>query len=190
MKRALSLSGIVLTCVALMGAAPHGAEPKQKPPADPPGLSEPHRQTLKGFVYFYVTTRANFRNLVTKIHPLVPQVKKAVQESHAERAGGLVLIYHGATTDQSKDFDLEVGYPIVEKVRPAGEFKVRELGDYPCLSLLYTGPSATISRAFEKLLPAATAGAGKPTDEQREMYLYFESSESPNNVFHVSVGMK
>ena len=148
-------------------------------------------QTLKKFTYFYMPTQANFTNLGEKLKTMIPQVKKAVADAHATGTGSLVLIYHNVTEDPAKNFDLEVGFPIEAKVTPGEEYKVREVDDYPCMSVLFSGSLMHLSSAFEKLLPAAmAAGTAKPTNEVREMYLYFEAFESPNNVVHISVGMK
>jgi effector-binding domain-containing protein len=185
------LSGILASGLVLIAIMAHAAEPKEKekPKAESSAVTEPRQQTLKGFVYFYGGTRTNFQNLAAKLHALIPQVKKALLDSHAEPAGSLVLIYHGVTEDPSKEFDLEVGFPIAEKATAGGEFKVREVKDYPCMSVLYTGPLSGISGAFIKLMPAVM-GTGKATDEIREMYLYFEGPESESNVVHISAGMK
>ena len=76
--------------------------------------------------------------------------------------GILVLIYHGVMEDPSKDFDLDVGFPIEEKVTPAGDYKVRDVAEYPCVSVLFNGSLAHLGSAFEKLVPAAMGGAANP----------------------------
>lgn len=183
------LPGLLAIGGLLLGANVHAAEPKPAAKAEA-STTEPRTQTLKGFTYFYISTRANFQNIAEKAKTLVPAVEKAVAEAHARQAGSLIFIYHGVTEDPAKDFDLEIGVPIAEKVTPAGEFKVRDIGEYPCMSVLYAGPLASIASAFEKLMPAALTDPSKLTGETREMYLYFEAPDSPNNVVHVSVGLK
>jgi effector-binding domain-containing protein len=117
-------------------------------------------------------------------------LQKGVADSHARVAGSLTFIYHGATDDANAEFDMEIGFPIEEKVAANGNFKVRDVPDYKCMSVLFTGSFDQFSSAYEKLMPAAMAAPDAKTGESREMYLYFEETKSPNNVVHVSVGIK
>lgn len=188
---ALSMS-LIASTLFLTGAVVHADEPKPQPKSDAkaePTVSEPRTQTLKGFTYFYGSTRTTFTTLVDHIQKLIPAVAKGVHDAHAEPAGPMILIYKGAT-DANSEFELQIGYPIAKSVEAVGEFKVREVADYPCTAVIYTGPMSKVSSAYEKLMPAAMAGADKPTDEMREMILYFEAPESPNNIAHISVGRK
>jgi hypothetical protein len=46
-----------------------------------------------------------------------------------------------------------------------------------------------IDRAYEKLGPSVTAAGHTPTGETRELYLYWEKPESPNNVIQLQMGI-
>ena len=160
------------------------------PKEEKPSVGEVRTQTLNGFTYFYSNTRVKFQDLAEKLGVLIPELKKGVEKSHARVAGPLIFIYHGVTEDPNAEFDLEVGFSIEEKVPVDGIFKVRDVGEYRCMSVLFTGSNDHFSSAYEKLMPAVMGPAVTRTGESREMYLYFEDPKSPNNVVHVSVGIK
>ena len=44
--------------------------------------------------------------------------------------------------------------------------------------------------AYEKLMPAVFAAKLTPVGESREVYLYFEGVDSPNNVVQLQIGVK
>ena len=163
------------------------AEPTANAKADESSVGEVRNQTFKGFIYFHASTRATFQTIGDKAKTLIPAVEKAIADAHVHPVGPLVFIYHGAS-EANVEFDLDIGFPISEKVTPPAEFKVRDVAEYPCTSVVYSGPMSRISTAYEKLMPAAHAASQKPSDESREMILYFEGVESPNNVVHISVG--
>lgn len=179
-------AALMLMCGSALLAAP--AQPA--PAKDPSAVTDPRSQTLKPFIFCFAKTRTNFTSIEKTLNAVVPELKKSMLAAGAERAGSLVLIYHGASDDMNKEFDLEVGFPIAAKVAPKGNINVRDVAEFPCTSVLFTGAFSQFGDAYGKLIPAAMANPGGITDEVREMYLYFEGKDSPNNVVHVSVGLK
>ena len=184
---ALSLLAVGLFCT--IPVPTRGAEPAPSAKPDESTVGEVRNQTFKGFIYFHASTKATFQNIGDKAKTLIPAIEKAMADAHTHPAGPLIFIYHGAS-DANVEFELQIGFPISEKVTAPAEFKVRDVADYACTSVVYSGPLSRIGTAYEKLMPAAQASAQKPSDESREMYLYFEGLESANNVVHISVGKK
>jgi len=184
-----ALSGIVAASLFFAVHA-QAAEPKEDAKPKAAFVGDVRTQKLKGFTFYYASTKANFQNLGEKLKVIIPEVQKSLIEAHGLANGPLILIYRGVTDNPKTDFDLEVGYPIAEKVKGIGDFNVRDVPEYSCMSVLFSGPINQIETAFQKLMPALMGGTAKPTDELREMYLYFEGIESPNNVVHISAGVK
>jgi hypothetical protein len=144
-------------------------------------------QTLKGFTYFYKGTDTTFDGIKETVEKIIPELHKALTEGKIDVRGPIVFIYHGIAPDPKAKFQIEIGMPVDEGTKPAGDFKVRDVTAYHCNSVLYSGALSGIHSAFEKLYTDAPPNM---TDEAREMYLYFEKPESPNNVVHVSLGTK
>ena len=53
----------------------------------------------------------------------------------------------------------------------------------------FQGPLSRMGEAWGAFVPAAMA-KGEPTGESRELYLYFESKDSPNNIVELQMGLK
>jgi hypothetical protein len=159
----------------------------EKPAKDSDAVGAIRHQTLKGFTYFYKGTETDFDGIKETVEKIIPELHKALAEGKIDVRGPIVFIYHGITLDPKAKFKLEIGRPVDEGTKPQGDFKVRDVPEYHCASVLYSGALAGIGGAFEKLYTDAPPNM---TDEAREMYLYFESPESPNNVVHVSLGTK
>jgi hypothetical protein len=151
------------------------------------GVGAVKRQTLKGFTFFYKSAETNMDGIRETVEKIIPEMHKALTEGGVAVRGPLVFIYHGASPDPKVTFTMEIGMQVAQGTKPVGDFKVRDVPDYNCASVIYTGPLSGLGGAFEKLYGEA---APKATDEAREMYLYFESPDSPNNVIHVSAGQK
>ena len=173
----------LLVAPALLKAADEKPAGKE----DDTNITAVKRQTLKGFTYFYKSNETTFDGIRETVEKLIPDLHKALAEGNVALRGPLVFIYHGVTPDPKVKFTLEIGMIVAEGTKPVGDFKVRDVPEYHCASVLYSGPVKGLGGAFEKLYSEA---APKVTDEAREMYLYFEGPESPNNVIHVSAGTK
>ena len=59
-----------------------------------------------------------------------------------------------------------------------------------CATILYVGPATHIGDAWQALYRSVRDEGLTPTDEERELYLYWEGVESPNNIVQVQLGIK
>lgn len=150
-------------------------------------VGEARVRTFRPMTYFYGTVQTDLKSLSGQINTLLPEVARAAE---GRIAGTPVLIYHGNTGDPNKTFTLEVGYPVKEGTQANGNFQVKKLDAFRCVSLLYTGPTATIHEAYESLRKPGVLAAETPTDESRQMVLYWEGEESSNNVFQIMISVR
>jgi hypothetical protein len=159
-----------------------------------PQVGEPRVRTYPGVTYFATSGETTLTGLSDHIRRAMPAVEKAIDEAHARIVGPPILVYHGPRNDPNTRFTVEVGFPVAEgATAPAagGQFKVTKLAPFRCVSLLYTGPISGLSAAHEKLAAAAPGGApAAPADESRQMMLYWENEDSPNNVLNIMVAVK
>jgi effector-binding domain-containing protein len=150
-------------------------------------LSEPIYKELKAIKpYVYTSAKTT-----------IPKIKETVQKSldplfakHGSLVNGpLIFVYHGITQDHSKQFEMEMGFPAREEPKDLAGFKSRPLAPFKCVSVYYTGGLANIGKAYEAVIPALFKMGYKPTDENREVYLFWEDNESPNNVTEIQIGV-
>jgi effector-binding domain-containing protein len=100
--------------------------------------------------------------------------------------------YYGAPhQNPEKGFKMETGWFVPEGTEALGDFKVREVPKFKCATMLYVGPANhRIGEAWQKLYDAIRARGLTSTDEERELYLYWEGPDSANNIVQVQVGVK
>jgi hypothetical protein len=155
-----------------------------------PQICQPRIRTYPAITYFFTSKETTFNQLQATIQELMPAVEKAIAESKAQIVGPPVLIYHHVVNDPAARFTLDVGFPVREVAKPSGNAQVKQLDQFRCVSELYVGPMSSIHQAYEKL--AASAPAGKQplvAEESRQMMLYWEGSDSPNNVIQIMIGL-
>ncbi|HEY8668397.1 MAG TPA: hypothetical protein VIL86_17230 [Tepidisphaeraceae bacterium] len=89
---------------------------------------------------------------------------------------GLSLTAFAADMPASKPADYQIGEMRMQEFKPMG--------------YLYSGAMAHISETYEKLMPQIFAAKLTPAETVREVYMYWEGPESPNNVVQIQVGTK
>jgi len=172
------------------------AQPAPAAPAAPaaPGNEEPivtkmRVQDYKAETYFYIQTETTINQLSAVVPETLPKLFAAIKENSVDISGPMIFVYHGATQDRDKPFQLEIGFAVAPGSKEAGDFKVRELAAFHCASVIYSGPIAQVGLAYQGLFTELFGAGLQPTGETREMYLYWEAPESPNNVEVILAGV-
>ena len=180
---------------AAVSAAPSTAPAAPAAPVAPPDdndmlISKMRLQDIKGCTYFFAATETTIPQLHTVIPSTMESLETATKEHQIEISGAPLLIYHGITQDMAKPFELEIGFPVKEGSKAAGDFKVREVPTFHCATVIYSGPVQRVGEAYQQLFMELMQAGMQPTGETREMYLYWEAPESPNNIELIMAGVK
>jgi effector-binding domain-containing protein len=153
-------------------------------------------QTVPAMNYLYIAVETTFAKMGDPIKEGFDRVFGAASDAKLLIARPTMLVYQGGPHfDPQKTFKMEFGVIIADDAKlpdlPAdGDIKVRKTAPFKCATILYTGPIDQQGQAYQKLIPALTAAGHTPTGEEREMCLYWEGLDSPNNVFQMQIGIK
>jgi effector-binding domain-containing protein len=163
----------------------------QGAPATQPAFSigDVQVQDLKGYSYAFISSQANLEHLIEIINTLIPQLNGAIDAGTLHARGPGVFTYHGASMDRQKWFTLDIGIMVVDGSQAPAGFGVRQVPNLHCATVLYTGSTEHLPAAYEKLFSEVGKRGLEPTDVTREVYLYWEGRESPNNVIQLQVDL-
>jgi effector-binding domain-containing protein len=167
-------------------AAPAAAAPDENDML----ISKMRIQDIKGCTYFYSATETTIPQLQTVIPTTMQALEAATKEHQIEITAAPLLVYQGVTQDMGKPFKLEMGFPVKEGTKEVGDFKVREVATFHCATVIYSGPIMRVGEAYQQLFMELMQAGMQPTGETREMYLYWEAPESPNNIELIMAGVK
>lgn len=184
------LSGIFL--VALVGSVsfyPRGASGQEE--TITPKIGELIVQVIPPRHYVFGSFETDFKSMGEPVVKTLTALGNGAKEMKVGLHGPVLHFYYGAPhTTPAKAFQMETGFFVPEETRAVGDFNVRELPQFKCASILYVGPGPRIGDAWQKLYRSLRAEGLSPTDEERELYLYWEGVDSPNNIVQVQVGVK
>jgi effector-binding domain-containing protein len=117
-------------------------------------------------------------------------IEKATELKLAQ-SGPIMITYFNFHGDPEQTFTAEIAVPIfAENANSAGgDFYVRKTDKFKCASTIFQGPLTGRGEAWQNFAQKATT-KGEPTEESRELYLYWEAFDSPNNIIELQLGLK
>ena len=140
--------------------------------------------------YCYVPVRTSFQDMAEPTTRILADLGGAAKAGSIHPTGPALFIYHDASEDAAKPFDLEVGFSVSPSDTPPARFRLRQLPAFDCATVTYRGPMRSIGKAYEKLIPQIIAAGHVPSAETRESYLAWQGPDSPNNVVEIEVGIE
>lgn len=147
-------------------------------------------QNYPAATYFHVTTAATQKTMPEVMKTLIPHLIIAAKEAAVMSHSPIILTYSGLTPDPNAQFEVQAGFIVDAGTKPAGDAQVRQLEPFKCVSMAYTGQPALVGKAYEALFPALFAAGKMPTQEMRQMLLYHENEQSPNNIMLLQIGVQ
>ena len=122
------------------------------------------------------------------VEAITELIKKATEQKLGQ-GGPIMFTYHNFTGDPEQKFTTEIGLPVFKKdvEKSAGPY-IRETTKFKCASAIFQGPLSKLGEAWAAFVTAAMQ-KGVPTGESRELYLYFENADSPNNIIELQMGL-
>jgi len=200
MRIAMFTMCVLLCGITWAGPTTKPADKPAAPPAKPdPAAGAPDEQFIvskmriqdfKPRNYLFAETTTTIAQIGPVVMEIIPKLEQAIKDGKVEVKGPAVFVFQGATADVNKPFTLQVGFLVADDTKDVGEFKVRQLDQFHCATVLFSGAVANVTQAYQQLYTDLFAAGLKPTGESREYYLYWESPESPNNVQLIQVGVE
>jgi effector-binding domain-containing protein len=184
-----SLGIFLTTLLGAVGSCAGGASAQDQNPA--PIIGELIVQTIPVRHYVFGGFETDFQSMVEPIVKTLTALRDEAKEMKLGLHGPVIHYYYQAPHRRpGESFKMETGFFVPNGTQGVGDFEVRELPQFKCASILYVGPGPRIGDAWQKLYRSVHAKGLIPTDEERELYLYWEGGDSPNNIVQVQVGVE
>lgn len=190
MAASKSFAGVVVaTLMGGVALCPLEVSGQDKNPT--PKIGELIVQTIPAKHYVCGSSETDFKSMREPVVKTLTALGDGAKEKKLGLHGPVLHFYYGAPhRSPDKAFKMETGFFVPEGTKAVDNFKVRELPQFKCASILYVGPGPRIGDAWQALYRSLGAKGLTPTDEERELYLYWEGVDSPNNIVQVQVGVK
>jgi effector-binding domain-containing protein len=172
------------------GAGAAGAAPAQAGDFPDFVISEMRVQEFPERTYLYVQHETTLAEIGPVVQQSFEQLMEPIMSGEVQVLGAPIFVYKGATGEMNKPFELQIGWPVADNTKEVGDLKVRKLEKYRCATVLYSGSMQNIAQAYMKIMPELMQAGLQPSGDSREMHLYHETPDSPNNIVLIMVGVK
>jgi len=183
---------VAAVVVAVSLASRTLAEPKEGNTPPDKGdwtLSSLRVHEMPECTYLHTTFETTFEQLA-QITPIIEDLIKTVADNHIMAEGYVMMIYKGVGPDRSKPFELSIGVVVPADTKPVGKYEIKRLEKFKTASALFNGGFESLGFAYQKHYGDVMAAGHMPTDETRELHLYFEGETSGNNVVWIQAGIQ
>jgi effector-binding domain-containing protein len=188
MRIVIAFRGLAIAVLALaLGGVATPAQDKKPEPV----IGEMFVQEIPALHFLHDGFQTDFKSMGKPVGEALGGIVKATAGARLSVTGPVLQVYRGAAhTTPDKGFKMEAGFLVKAGSKGIGDYRVRELPKYKCASIVYVGPGHRLGDAWRNLYKSVQDKGITPTDEERELILYFEGVDSPNNVVQVMVGVK
>jgi len=195
MRRIASVSAVLFSMIGYICVVRGEEKPAADVPMPPINIGEIRIQTIPAMSYLSMPVETTFAKMGEPVKTGFDRVFGAAYQAKLFIVRPTMLVYQGnphVNLDPQKPFKMEIGVIVADDARidAAGDIAIRKTEPFKCATILYTGTVKDQYRAYQKLIPAMSAARLEPSGEEREMCLYWEGMESPNNIYMIMVGIK
>jgi effector-binding domain-containing protein len=179
-----------LTLICTAAAAAWWRQPADKKDLPDFVVSELRVQDFPARTYVFISQNTTIAQMGEVVPAAMEKLGEAIGQQSMSPIGPPIFTYKGATGEMDKPFDLEMGFPVAEGTKGPPDLQTRQLEKYHCATVLYSGGMKDIGQAYAKVFSELQQAGLTPTGDSREMHLYFESPDSPNNISLIMIGVK
>lgn len=111
-------------------------------------------------------------------------------KSNLEIAGPVYWIYYGMDGNPKTVFTLEVALPVSENGKYKGDFQIKKLRPFKCLSSWHKGSWEKLADTYGALFLEIGKKSYTHTGECREIYQHLDFLNEENNLTEVQVGIQ
>lgn len=191
MNRTILASLAALMVAGLVATAQDKDKPAVPPAVPGPAIGELIVQAIPAKAYFSAPIDTDFKAMGEPIVKNLTAMQAAAKDVGLVLTGPVVHVYEMAPhRAPEKPFRMRTGWFVPEALKKVGPYPVTELPAMRCASLLYVGPGSKIGEGWQRLYRAALDKGLEPTGEERELTLYWEGVQSPNNIVQMQIGVK
>jgi effector-binding domain-containing protein len=145
---------------------------------------------LNPLFVLYFTKKTTLNGLGPYVRTIARQLYREASRADLEVTGPIYWIYYGMDGQPDTEFTLEIALPVTEPDAYAGEFLIKKLPFFRCVSGLHTGAWGNMSETYGQLIGELTARGCTMNGICREVYVQMDFSTPGNNVTEVQIGIE
>ena len=137
----------------------------------------------------YCSTRTNLAGLNEFVGTKAEELLADASVNNLTITDPVYWIYYGADGMPETMFDLEIAFPIIAPEAYSGNFKIKELPKFKCLSTIHAGAWSEMSKTYCTLVAKAMSDGNSLSSNCREIYLNVDFVDLSKNITEIQLGI-
>jgi effector-binding domain-containing protein len=138
----------------------------------------------------YFSTETKINDIVQYVGVIGERLKKDAEANNLIITGPQYWMYHDFTGEPNTLFTLEIAFPIESLPENyTGDFAVKTLEEYKCLSTQHEGDWMQIPATYDKLMNYVKENSIEPKTNSREVYSHVDMEHPENNKIEIQLGI-
>lgn len=141
-------------------------------------------EPTKVFYHSEVTTLDGIHDVANRE---IDKMYEEVEQIGLKEVAPLQFMYLGFKPETS--FTLEIALVVEEEKPYNGQYKIKDLDGFKCVSTIHNGSINQIGETYEKFMLELMKNGKKMTDQIREVYHKYIGLDSPENITEIQIGV-
>lgn len=138
----------------------------------------------------YFSTETKITDLEQYVEVIGKRLKKDAKVQNITITGDQYWMYNDFTGEPDALFTLEIAFPIAALPKNyTGEFAVKTLENFKCLSTQHEGDWMQIPNTYGKLMNYVSENSIQPKTNSREIYTHVDMEVPENNKIEIQLGI-
>ncbi len=148
-------------------------------------------KTVPSKLYFCHSQKTTLNKVSQYVPNEVEKLYHTANNLGLDTTPPLEFIYYGATADRDHEFILNIGLPVkTSHALPADSpYKFKNAQEFKSYSYLYEGNMEGLVKEYDLIFQKLFSDGLQPTQEIREVYQKFTTSEAKDNLTEVQIGI-
>jgi effector-binding domain-containing protein len=147
-------------------------------------------KTFNPFTVLYFTKQITMAELFIFVRTKARELYTDALHSDLEIVGPVYWIYYGMDGNPETIFTLEIALPITEPISYQGNFAIKKLNPFKCISAVLSGSWENLPATYGTIFGEIGQKAHTPSGECREIYLHMDFNNPENNITEIQVGIR
>jgi effector-binding domain-containing protein len=146
-------------------------------------------KNINPMTVLYCTTRTNLAGLSEFVGTKAEELLADASSNNLTINGPVYWLYYGMDGKPETVFDLDIAFPVIVNQPYNGNFKLKELPKYKCLSAIHTGAWNDMDKTYNSLIGRAMNDGLLLNNTCREVYLNVDFIDFTKNITEIELGI-
>ena len=146
-------------------------------------------KTIKPVTVVYFRTKAKLADLQQYVGSKPDELFADATKNGLEIIEPNYWVYYGMDGNPATEFELEIAFPVNANENYNGDFELKELAEFKCVTTMHKGSWMDMPQAYTNLINSVFQNGHSLSGQCRELYLNVNFIDIEENITEIQLGV-